>query len=68
MFARAVHQTPAMTEEHRLLTLVAQEIDAGHIRTTATEVLRPINAANLRRAHTLLESREARGKIVLEGF
>ena len=27
-----------------------------------------INAANLRRAHALLESGTARGKIVLEGF
>jgi hypothetical protein len=28
----------------------------------------PINAANLRRAHALIESGRARGKIVLEGF
>jgi len=27
-----------------------------------------INAANLRRAHALIESGRARGKIVLEGF
>jgi hypothetical protein len=27
-----------------------------------------INAANLRRAHELLESGKAKGKIVLEGF
>jgi hypothetical protein len=27
-----------------------------------------INAANLRRAHGLLESGKAKGKIVLEGF
>jgi hypothetical protein len=27
-----------------------------------------INAANLRRAHALLESGKAKGKIVLEGF
>ncbi|MCL4746218.1 MAG: zinc-binding alcohol dehydrogenase family protein, partial [Burkholderiaceae bacterium] len=68
MFARAMHQTPDMIEQHHLLNHVAKEIDAGHIRTTVTEVLRPINAANMRRAHALLETRQARGKIVLEGF
>jgi NADPH:quinone reductase-like Zn-dependent oxidoreductase len=68
MFARAMHQTPDMIEQHRLLTFVAQEIDAGRIRTTVSEVRRPINAANLRQAHALVESGRARGKIVLEGF
>ena len=43
-------------------------VDEGKIRTTLTEVIRPINAANLRAAHALLESGTARGKIVLEGF
>ena len=28
----------------------------------------PINAANLKRAHALIESGRAKGKIVLEGF
>ena len=68
MFARAMHQTPDMIEQHHLLNHVAKEIDAGLIRSTLTETLRPINAANLRRAHQLVESRQARGKIVLEGF
>jgi len=68
MFARAMHQTPDMIEQHHLLSFVAREIDAGRIRTTVSEVLRPINAANLRQAHALVESGRARGKIVLEGF
>lgn len=68
MFARAMHQTPDMIEQHRLLSFVAKEIDAGRIRTTVSEVLRPINAANLRQAHALVESGRARGKIVLEGY
>jgi NADPH:quinone reductase len=68
MFARAMHQTPDMIEQHRLLSFVAQEIDAGRIRTTVSQVLRPINAANLRQAHALVESGRARGKIVLEGY
>ncbi len=68
MFARAMHQTPDMIEQHRLLNHVAQEIDAGRIRTTVSTVLRPINAENLRRAHALVETGAAKGKIVIEGF
>ncbi len=68
MFARAMHQTPDMIEQHRLLNHVADEIDAGHIRTTLAEVLSPINAANLRKAHGMIEAGTAKGKIVLEGF
>jgi DNA/RNA endonuclease YhcR with UshA esterase domain len=38
------------------------------LRTTLNETFGTINAANLRRAHELLETNRARGKIVLEGF
>ena len=68
MFARAMHQTPDMIEQHRLLTWAASEIDAGRIRTTVSEVLSPINAANLREAHRRVETGMAKGKIVLDGF
>lgn len=68
MFARAMHQTPDMIEQHKLLSWVAAEIDAGRIRTTVSEVLSPINAANLREAHRLIETGQAKGKIVLDGF
>lgn len=68
MFARAMHQTPDMIEQHNLLTYVAKEIDEGRIRTTLDQVLSPINAANLREAHRLVETGQAKGKIVVEGF
>lgn len=68
MFARAMHQTSDMIEQHKLLTWVASEIDAGRIRTTVSEVLSPINAANLREAHRLIETGKAQGKIVINGF
>ena len=54
--------------QHRLLTEVAQLVDAGLIRSTLTERFGSINATNLRRAHALIESGKARGKIVLEGW
>ncbi|MEO1103219.1 MAG: zinc-binding dehydrogenase, partial [Pseudomonadota bacterium] len=66
--ARSMHQTPDMVEQHKLLTYVAGEIDAGRLRTTVSEVLSPINAANMREAHRRIETGTAKGKIVLEGF
>lgn len=68
MFTRSLHQTPDMAEQGRLLARVAELVDAGTLRTTLGEHFGTINAANLRRAHALLESHRARGKIVLEGF
>lgn len=68
MFARAMHQTPDMIEQHKLLTWVASEIDSGAMRTTLDEVLSPINAANMREAHRLVETGRAKGKVVVEGF
>jgi len=68
MFARSMHQTPDMIEQHKLLSWVADEIDAGRLRTTVAETLSPINAANLREAHRRVETGAAKGKIVVEGF
>jgi zinc-binding alcohol dehydrogenase family protein len=68
MFTRSLFETPDMVEQHHLLTEVARLVDTGELRTTLGEHLGAINAANLRRAHALLESGQARGKLVLEGF
>jgi zinc-binding alcohol dehydrogenase family protein len=68
MYTRSMFQTPDILEQHRLLERVSQLIDAGVLKTTVGEHFGTINAANLRRAHALLESGKAKGKIVLEGF
>ncbi len=68
MFTRSMHQTPDMIEQHKLLTYVAEQIDAGKIRTTVSEVLSPINAVSMRAAHQAIETGQAMGKIVVEGF
>ncbi|MFI8383949.1 zinc-binding alcohol dehydrogenase family protein [Pseudomonas sp. NPDC079086] len=68
MFTRSLFETADMIEQHRLLQRVAELVDAGTLHTTLGEHFGSINAANLRRAHTLLESGTAKGKIVLEGF
>ena len=68
MFARSMHQTDDMIEQQKLLNWVANEIDAGRMVTTVTEVLSPINASTLRKAHQRIETGATQGKIVLEGF
>ena len=68
MFARAMHQTPDMIEQHKLLTWIAGQIDSGNIRTTVSKVLSPINADNMREAHRLVETGRAKGKVVVEGY
>ena len=68
MFTRSLYQTEDMIEQHRLLERVSDLVDSGVLKTTLGEHFGRINAANLRRAHALLESGKAKGKIVLEGF
>ncbi len=68
MFTRSLFGTPDMAEQGKLLKEVAALVDAGRIRSTATEVAGKIDAATLRAVHARIESGSARGKIVLEGF
>jgi zinc-binding alcohol dehydrogenase family protein len=68
MFTRSMFETPDMIQQHALLNDVAQLIDTGVLKTTLGERYGTINAANLKRAHALIESNRAKGKIVLEGF
>ncbi|GAA4342699.1 zinc-binding alcohol dehydrogenase family protein [Pigmentiphaga soli] len=68
MFTRSVYGTADQIRQHELLDRVAQLVDDGTLRSTASEHFGTISAANLKRAHALLESGKARGKIVLEGF
>lgn len=68
MFTRSLYETPDMINQHHLLNRVRALIDQGVLQTTVGEHFGAINAANMRRAHALIESGKARGKIVLEGF
>ncbi|HVB73029.1 MAG TPA: zinc-binding alcohol dehydrogenase family protein [Ktedonobacteraceae bacterium] len=68
MFTRPKYQTSDMIEQHNLLNKLAALVDEGKIRTTMTERLEPINAANLRLAHAKIEAGSTIGKIVLEHF
>ena len=68
MFTRPLFNTADMTEQHKLLTKVAELVDAGKIRSTLTETAGTINAANLKKAHALVETGKMKGKVVLAGF
>lgn len=68
MFTRSLFKTADMSEQGKLLAEVSRLVEQGQIRTTLAEHFGSINASNLKRAHALVESNRAKGKIVLEGF
>jgi zinc-binding alcohol dehydrogenase family protein len=68
MFTRSMYQTPDMEKQGELLTEVANLVDGRKVRATHSETLSPINAANLRSVHALIESGKAIGKITLAGW
>lgn len=65
MFARSLHRATDMHRQHELLDTVADLVDSGRVRHTATTVLRPISAETLREAHALVESGRVIGKVVV---
>lgn len=68
MFTRPMFGTADMIEQHKLLNELAGLVDRGIIRTTVAEKLTPIDAANLRKAHAMLETGRSVGKVVLQDF
>ncbi len=54
-----------MIKQLELLSEVADDIDAGKIRTTADHVLSPISVENIQRAHAWVETGNTKGKVVL---
>ncbi len=68
MFTRPLFSTPDMIEQHKLLNKISELVDAGKIRTTLSETVGTINAANLKKAHAMIESGRMKGKAVLAGF
>jgi NADPH2:quinone reductase len=68
MFTRSMFETADIAEQGALLNAVARLVDEGALRTTLGESYGLINAGNLKRAHQMIESGRAVGKIVLEGF
>ena len=68
MFTRSLYHTADMIKQHELLNRISVLVDNGVIQTTIGEHFGKISSDNLKRAHALIESGKAKGKIVLEGF
>jgi zinc-binding alcohol dehydrogenase family protein len=68
MFTRSLYRTPDMDRQRELLNDVAALVDSGRLRSTASSDFGEMSAANLRRAHELIESGKACGKAVLHGY
>jgi len=65
MFTRPMFKTDDMIEQHRLLEEVSKLVDEGLLQTTLSQVVSPIDAANLNAVHATIESGRGIGKIVL---
>ncbi len=68
MLSRLMFNTWDIQKQNDLLNHVSLLIDDGVIKTTLGENYGTINAGNLKRAHAHIETNEAVGKVVLEGF
>ena len=68
MYTRSMFKTPDMIRQHEILSEMAKLVDKGQVKTTVAQCMGSINAAHLKKAHALIESGLARGKIVLSGF
>jgi NADPH2:quinone reductase len=60
--------TRSMISQSQILNSLAKLVDEGVVRTNSITSAGSINAANMKKAHALVESGHAPGKIVLEGF
>lgn len=68
VFTRPLLGTPDMIAQHFILGRLADLVDEGRIKTPLRHHLGPLSAANLIRAHRMIEEGHVCGKIVLEGF
>ena len=69
MFARPMHQTPDMIEQHNLLSWVAGQIDEGQIPAPPlARCCRRSMRGTCARRIAWLKPGAAKGKIVVEGF
>ena len=68
MFTRPLSETADIERQGEILAETARVVDEGIIRPTVTQILHGINAANLRRAHEMLERGDMIGKLVVEGW
>lgn len=65
MYTKSYYHTPDMQSQHEILNKIATLIDDSELQCTLTQSLSPINADNLRKAHSLVENGHMIGKVVV---
>ena len=65
MFTRSMYQTSDMNKPQLLLNEISHLVDQQQLVTTCTDIVKPINASNLRKVHARIERNNTIGKIVL---
>ncbi|KAF9420975.1 hypothetical protein HW555_002958 [Spodoptera exigua] len=68
MFTRMKYDTEDRIRHYEIFKEVSKWMEEGKLRSPLTKTLSPINAANLREAHKIMEEKKMIGKLVLTGF
>lgn len=65
MYTKSYYHTSNMQTQHDILDTISTQLDEHKLKCTLTRTLSPLNAINLRRAHSLVESGHMIGKVVI---
>lgn len=65
MYSKSYYHTSDMVTQHNILDQVAALLDQGILHSTVTQVSKPINVDNLRKAHAAVETNHMIGKITI---
>ncbi|XP_034830422.1 zinc-type alcohol dehydrogenase-like protein SERP1785 [Maniola hyperantus] len=68
MLTRIIYNTDDKYKHHEILQEISKMLENGQLKTTLTKIMSPINAANMKEAHRLLEDKHMIGKIVVTNF
>ncbi|KAL0850367.1 hypothetical protein ABMA28_012194 [Loxostege sticticalis] len=68
MTTRLKYNTDDKFRYQDILQIVSKMFDEGKLNCTLTRTISPINAANLREGHRIIEEKKMLGKLVLSGF
>ena len=68
MYTKSYYETKNIQTQHDILNHIAKLIDNGHVKSTLTKEITPLNANNLRKAHKLVENGHMIGKVVVKGW
>jgi len=68
MFTRPMFATDDMIKQHLILNQVSQLLDNGELHSTLTEVIGPLTAENINKAHHMLLSGNTIGKLALSAI